>query len=101
MHLAEMRCSLEIPLGVRSEDIMKSLELGHGYKWTILIRSPLLVAHGNPTLGNMPELLMTGNRSLVIAGEDPVYIDRLRKVLNMLQRHSQRFVTKKEEIQYG
>ncbi|MFW9808790.1 MAG: hypothetical protein ACFFE6_05335 [Candidatus Thorarchaeota archaeon] len=101
MHPPEMRYSLEIPNGVKSEDIMRSLELGHGYKWTILIRSPLLVAHGNPTLGNMPELLMTGNRSLVIAGEDPVYVDRLRKILNMLQRYSLNFIMRKEEVEHG
>jgi len=95
---SELRSGLEIPVGVKPEDIMKSLELGHGYKWTVLTRQPLLVAHGNPTLGNMPELLMTGNRSIVVAGGDPAYVDRLKQVLEMLQRHSKRLLVGKEGV---
>ncbi|MHA2080900.1 MAG: hypothetical protein ACW99H_07135, partial [Candidatus Thorarchaeota archaeon] len=73
----------------------------HGYKWTVLARRPVLVAHGNPTLGNMPGLLMTGNRSIVVAGGDPAYVDRLRQVLDMLQRHSQRLVVSQEGVKHG
>ena len=98
MYPSELRSGLEIPVGVKPEDIMKSLELGHGYKWTVLTRQPLLVAHGNPTLGNMPELLMTGNRSIVVAGGDPAYVDRLKQVLEMLQRHSKRLLVGKEGV---
>ncbi len=94
----EIRSGLEIPLGVKPEEIMRSLELGHGYKWTVLTRRPLLVAHGNPTLGNMPELLVTGNRSIVVAGGDPAYVDRLKQVLEVLQRHSHRLVVKQEGV---
>ena len=101
MYPVELRSGLEIPVGVKLEDIMRSLELGHGYKWTILTRRPLLVAHGNPTLGNMPELLVTGNRSIVVAGGDPAYVDRLRQVLDMLQRHSQRHNARKEAAKRG
>jgi hypothetical protein len=97
----ELRSGLEIPPGVKPEDIIRSLELGHGYKWTVLVRRPLLVAHGNPTLGNMPELLLTGNRTIVIAGGNPAYVDRLRQVLDMLQRHSQRLVVKQEGVKHG
>jgi hypothetical protein len=98
MSPSEIRSGLEIPHGVTPEDIMRSLELGHGYKWTVLTRSPLLVAHGNPTLGNMPELLMTGNRSIVVAGGDPAYVNRIRQVLEMLQRHSKSLVTRLEGV---
>ena len=98
MYHNEMRSGIEIPPGVKPEEIMRSLELGHGYKWTVLTRQPLLVAHGNPTLGNMPELLMTGNRSIIVAGGDPAYVDRLRQVLEMLQRHSHRLVEKQEGL---
>ncbi|MFX1560155.1 MAG: hypothetical protein ACFFBL_06185 [Promethearchaeota archaeon] len=98
MYPIELRSGLEIPSGVKPEDIMRSLEHGHGYKWTVLTRRPILVAHGNPTLGNMPELLLTGNRSMVIAGGDPAYVGRLRQVLDMLQRHSQRIITKQEGV---
>lgn len=98
MYHNDMRSGIEIPPGVKPEEIMRSLELGHGYKWTVLTRQPLLVAHGNPTLGNMPELLMTGNRSIIVAGGDPAYVDRLRQVLEMLQRHSHRLVEKQEGL---
>ena len=98
MYTNELRSGLEIPIGVKPEDIMRSLELGHGYKWTVLTRRPLLVAHGNPTLGNMPELLMTGNRSIVVAGGNPAYVDRLKQVLEMLQRHSKRIVVRQEGV---
>lgn len=101
MYPNEMRSGLEIPHGVKPEDIMRSLELGHGYKWTVLTRSPLLIAHGNPTLGNMPELLMTGNRSIIVAGGNPAYVGRLRQVLEMLQRHSKLLVTRQEGVQIG
>ena len=101
MYPEETRTGLEIPPGVRPDDIMRSLELGHGYKWTVLTREPLLVAHGNPTLGNMPELLMTGTESLVVAGGDAVYVDRIRQVLDMLQRHSQNMVVRREGVAHG
>ncbi|MBY8998984.1 MAG: hypothetical protein KGD60_14755 [Candidatus Thorarchaeota archaeon] len=101
MYPNELRSGLEIPPGVKPEDIMKALELGHGYRWTVLTRRPLLVAHGNPTLGNMPELLMTGTRSIVVAGGDPAYVDRLRQVLDMLQRHTERLVVKQERVKHG
>jgi hypothetical protein len=101
MYPNDLRSGLEIPLGVKPEDIMRSLELGHGYKWTVLTRRPLLVAHGNPTLGNMPELLMTGNRTIVVAGGDPAYVDRLKQVLDMLRRHTERLIVKQEGVSRG
>ena len=101
MYPNELRSGLEIPLGVKPEDIMRSLELGHGYKWTVLTRQPILVAHGNPTLGNMPELLLTGSRTIVVAGGDPAYIERLRQVLDMLRRHTERVIVKQEGVSHG
>lgn len=98
MYPNELRSGLEIPTSVRPEEIMRSLEIGHGYKWTVLTRQPILIAHGSPTLGNMPELLMTGNRSIVVAGGNPAYVERLRQVLDMLQRHSQRLVVRQEGV---
>ena len=98
MYPSELRSGLEIPPGVKPEDIMRALDLGHGYKWTMLTKRPILIAHGNPTLGNMPELLMIGNRSIVLAGGDPAYVNRLKQVLEMLQRHSQRLVVRQEGV---
>ncbi|MFW9796787.1 MAG: hypothetical protein ACFFE2_07100 [Candidatus Thorarchaeota archaeon] len=98
MYPEEERVGLEIPLGVKPEDIMRFLELGHGYRWTVLTKQPLLIAHGNPTLGNMPELLMTGKRSIVIAGGDPAYVGRIKQALDMLQRQSESTVTRRGKI---
>jgi hypothetical protein len=82
------RTGLEIPAGVTSEKIMHSLKLGHGYSWRILVRTPAIVAHGSPSHGNMPELLLLADRTLVIAGGDPVYAARIESVLAMLDRQS-------------
>jgi hypothetical protein len=90
---------VEIPFNVREEDIMRSLEMGHGYKWTVLIRQPVIVAHGAPTIGNMPELLMAGDRTLIVDGGDPAYVERIRQVLAMLQR--QTHITRPEGVPVG
>ena len=90
MQSHEQRSGVEIPAGVKVEEIMRSLAIGHGYKWTILTREPLIIAHGAPSIGNMPELLLTGNKPIVVAGGDPVYVNRIRNILEMLQRQAHR-----------
>lgn len=97
MQLHEQRSGVEIPQGVKTNDIMRSLAIGHGYVWTVLTRKPLLIAHGAPTIGNMPELLLTGNKPIVVEGGDAVYVDRIRNVLEMLQRQSHRVQFTKED----
>ena len=97
MYSAEQRTGIQIPSGVKSSEIMNSLAIGHGYCWTVLTRTPLLVAHGAPTIGNMPELLLTGNKALVLAGGDTAYVERIQKVLEMLQRQSHRIQFSNEE----
>ena len=101
MYQHEHRAGVEIPFGVRLDDIRRSLEIGHGYKWIVLVRQPVIVAHGTPTLGNMPEILMTGDRSLIIAGGDPAYVERIRQVLAILQRQSQRSMIRPEGVSFG
>jgi hypothetical protein len=98
MSSSEQRSGIEIPEGVKPETIMNFLEVGHNYHWTVLTRLPLLVAHGAPALGsgNMPEILLTGNRSMIIAGGDTTYVERIRHMLEMLQRQSQRIIFTKE-----
>jgi len=90
MQSHEQRAGIEIPDGVKVDDIMRSLEIGHGYKWTVLTRKPLLIAHGQPTIGNMPEILITGSKPMVIAGGDVVYVERISKILEMIQRQAHR-----------
>ncbi|MFX1370040.1 MAG: hypothetical protein ACFFAY_15715 [Promethearchaeota archaeon] len=68
---------------------MQSLELGHGYSWRILVKSPALIAHGSPSHGNMPELLLIADRTLVLDGGDPAYAARIKSVLAMLSRQSE------------
>jgi hypothetical protein len=99
MQPSEERSGLEIPEGVKPEVVMTSLTLGHGYRWTVLTRKPLLIAHGAPSLGsgNMPELLITSDRTMIVAGDDSVYVERIRSVLEMLQRQSHRLRFIKEE----
>jgi hypothetical protein len=92
---------VEIPFNVRDEDIMQSLDMGHGYKWTVLIRQPVIIAHGAPTIGNMPELLITGDRTLIIEGGDPAYVERIRQVLAILQRHPNSQLRKLEGLNVG
>jgi hypothetical protein len=97
MQSHEQRSGVEIPKGVKPDDIMRSLAIGHGYIWTVLTKKPLLIAHGAPTLGNMPELLLTGNKPMIVAGGDAIYVDRIRNVLEMLQRQSHRVQFTKED----
>ncbi|MBE0526372.1 MAG: hypothetical protein IH631_05480, partial [Candidatus Thorarchaeota archaeon] len=87
---------VEIPAGVKVDDIMRSLAIGHGYKWTVLTRDPLIIAHGAPTVGNMPELLLTGKKPMIVAGGDAIYVERIRNILEMLQRQSHRVQFTKE-----
>ena len=90
MQSHEQRVGVEIPQGVKVDDIMRSLAIGHGYKWTVLTRKPLLIAHGQPTIGNMPEILLTGTKPMVVAGGDIVYVERIRNILEMIERQSHR-----------
>lgn len=90
MQSHEQRSGVEIPEGVKVDDIMRSLAIGHGYRWTVLTRKPLLIAHGAPTIGNMPEILLTGSKPMVVSGGDIIYVERIRNVLEMLQRQSHR-----------
>ncbi|MHA2140600.1 MAG: hypothetical protein ACXADC_09285 [Candidatus Thorarchaeota archaeon] len=80
------RIAIELPGGVTQESVMHSLEMGHSYNWLVLAKSPTLIAHGSSELGNMPEILIIGENMLIISGSDPVYAQRLQRVLEMLRR---------------
>jgi hypothetical protein len=98
MHSSEERSGIEIPEDVKPESIMTSLTLGHGYQWTVLTRHPQLIAYGAPTLGsgNMPELVITSTKSMIASGGDIEYVERIRRVLEMLKRQSHRVRFSKE-----
>jgi len=99
MLLHEQRTGIEIPDGVKISDIMRSLEIGHGYKWTVLTKQPLLIAHGTPRVeSSMPEILLTGSKPMVVAGGDAAYVERIRNILEMLKRQSHRVQFTQEGI---
>ena len=88
MHLLESRSGIEVPDGVNLKDFMRSLLIGHGYRWTVLTEEPILIAFGETSVGDMPELLITGERSVVVAGGNTAYVNRIKRVLEMLQRQA-------------
>ena len=88
------RLAIELPFGVTHESVMHSLEIGHGYSWMVLTKSPALVAHGSSDLGNMPEILLVGENLLITSGSDTVYAERLQRVLEMLRRQMKSVSTK-------
>jgi hypothetical protein len=96
MHLLEHRSGLEIPEQVDPKDFMRSLIIGHRYRWTILTEHPILIAFGETTVGDMPELLITGSRSVVISGGNDAYVNRIKSILEMLQRQAHRVDFSKE-----
>jgi len=96
MHLSERRSGIAIPSGVNPKDIMKSLIIGHGYRWTVLTEQPILIAFGESTVSDMPELLITGNKSVVVACGNENYTNRIKNILDMLQRQAHRVDFSKE-----
>jgi len=95
------RTGLDLPRGVKPQTVMDALQKGHGYQWIVLCRSPVLIAYGAPSHGeNLPELLLTGNRTLVMAGGGPVYAERFRRVLEILQRQEPGWSPVKEEAKH-
>jgi hypothetical protein len=80
------RIAIELPFGVTHELVMHSLQIGHGYSWIVLTKSPTVVAHGSSDLGNMPEILLVGENLIIVSGSDTVYAKRLQRVLEMLRR---------------
>jgi hypothetical protein len=62
---------------------MDSLSVGHGYSWIVIVPTPLRIAHGSTSGDDMPELLIVG-KTLLMSGGDEVYINRLRRMLEVL-----------------
>jgi hypothetical protein len=77
---------LRIPDGLLTEDLMESLEIGHGYRWTKLVVSPKLWAHGNPPSSDLPEVLIIGKKILLEDGE--THSLRFNRMLQALNQRS-------------
>ncbi|MFW9850807.1 MAG: hypothetical protein ACFFF4_16895 [Candidatus Thorarchaeota archaeon] len=56
---------LRIPEGLLIEDLLDSLEVGHGYVWTRLVVSPKIWIYGSPPSSELPELLIIGRNILL------------------------------------
>ncbi|MHA1903451.1 MAG: hypothetical protein ACXADL_08030 [Candidatus Thorarchaeota archaeon] len=95
------RTGLELPAKVAPSSLMQLLEIGHGYRWTIITRNPALLAHGLPATSNMPELLIVGKRTLIISGGNAVYVERIERILDILSRRSQNVSLSAGGISYG
>lgn len=83
---ADAQAKITIPDSLRPQAVMDSLSAGHGYSWMVLVPTPVKIAHGRTSSGDMPELLVVG-RTLLTSGGDGVYIDRLRRMLEVLSGH--------------
>ena len=74
---------IQVPSGLSIETLMRSFEIGHGYKWLILDRKPVLIVSGIPSNDFMPELFLV-KRTLWIRYEDSEHKDRLEHTLKRL-----------------
>ena len=85
----EVQAKITIPTSLRPQAVMDSLSVGHGYSWIVLVPTPVRIAHGSTSGGDMPELLIVG-KTLLMSGGDDVYIDRLRRMLEVLSGNAVR-----------
>ena len=79
----EVQAQITIPTSLRPQAVMDSLSIGHGYSWIVIVPRPLRIAHGSTSGDDMPELLIVG-KTLLTSGGDEVYINRLRRMLEVL-----------------
>ena len=79
----EVQAQITIPTSLRPQAVMDSLSVGHGYSWIVIVPTPLKIAHGSTSGDDMPELLIVG-KTLLMSGGDEVYINRLRRMLEVL-----------------
>jgi hypothetical protein len=69
---------------------MDALTKGHGYQWIVLARRPALLVYGEAASQELPQLLFTGNSTLVVSSVDPAYVDRLRRILQVLEQQEEK-----------
>ncbi len=79
----EVQAQITIPTSLPPQAVMDSLSVGHGYSWMVLVPTPMRIAHGSTSDGDMPELLIVG-KTLLMSGGNEVYIGRLRRMLEVL-----------------
>jgi hypothetical protein len=69
---------------------MEALTKGHGYTWLVLARRPALLVYGEASSRELPQLLFTGNSTLVVASANSGYIPRLRRIMEILQQQEEK-----------
>jgi len=77
---------IPIPGSLLIDELLESLEIGHGYRWTKLVTSPKLWVHGNPPPGELPEILIIGRMILIDGGDE--YAMRFDRMLRALAQRS-------------
>ncbi|MBD3406879.1 MAG: hypothetical protein GF411_12250 [Candidatus Lokiarchaeota archaeon] len=98
---SKIRTSIQISREVSPNELMEFLRVGHGYEWTILLQHPRLLAHGKPPSTRLPELLITGWDTMIVSGGLKEYPDRIRNMIEVLRRRSQRSYSSTGGIIHG
>lgn len=79
--------ALHIPSRLPIDFLKDALEVGHGYHWTTLLTTPRLCIHGNPPVGDLPEIMIVG-KTILIEG-NPECSARFRRMLQALAHQHQ------------
>jgi hypothetical protein len=74
--------TLHIPSHLPVAFLKDALEVGHGYHWTTLLTDPQLCIHGNPPVGDLPEIVIVG-KTILIEGSSECFA-RFRRMLQAL-----------------
>ncbi|MCF2136495.1 MAG: hypothetical protein K9W43_04560 [Candidatus Thorarchaeota archaeon] len=77
---------LHIPPGISLDRIMHMLKVGHGYSWQILFKHPLLLSHGTPPPGPMPEVLVVGPDRLIFEDPTDSSLERFQRLIDLFSR---------------
>ncbi len=75
---------LEIPSSLPLPSLMESLAIGHGYQWTVLVKTPKFVAWGKTSMGPETEVLIIG-RQMVLQSQ-PAMGERMKHLIKVLAR---------------
>ncbi len=77
------RTCLRLPATLSVSVLLRALQNGHGYIWTTVSSSPLLIIHGYSTSTDMPEMLIVGD-SLIVGSGSAESAEWLRRLIDRL-----------------
>ncbi len=84
---------IRIPTGLSLNRLIRTLEIGHGYRWLTITKTPRLVVYGRSQSQDLPEILAMDPNILVLDGGDPNSVNRLRRLMTLLTRQSAQVAT--------